>query len=89
MEGGEEVRYNTEEEVLRVMEDDCICRYNLAKQGALIMRTSLASHADISQADLNYLRDILTGDAPLPDELDDATRLYIEELKEIRGRNPS
>ena len=42
VEEGVEVRYNTEEGVLDLMEDECKHRYNLAKKGAPIMKTSLA-----------------------------------------------
>ena len=48
---GNEVRYDTEEGVHEVMEDECVKQYNLAK-GAPIMSTEMAAHADICDADL-------------------------------------
>ena len=60
LEAGNVVRYDTREGVHEVMEDECIKRYNVEK-GAPIMNTEMTAHADINEANLHYLRDVLMG----------------------------
>lgn len=85
-EGGERVRYETEEGVKTVFSEECTTRYNLAKK-APIMKLSLAQHEDVLQADFAHLASIMEGQSDIPADLDEATTTYLQEVIEIAKRN--
>ena len=85
-EGDLQVRYDTEEGVERVFMETCIERYNMAKK-APIMSTSLAQHEDVLKADFDHLISIIEGKTPLPLDLDEVTKAYLEEIIILAAKN--
>ena len=51
------------------------------------MKSSLARHEDVLQADFNYLASIMEGESQLPEDLDEATSLYLQEVIEMSKEN--
>ena len=75
-EGGERVRCETEEGAKAVFSEECTTRYNLAKK-APIMKSSLAQHEDVLQANFDHLASIMEGQSEIPANLDEATITYL------------
>ena len=61
-------------------------RYNLARR-APVMKTALAELNEMDNADLKLAKDIVEGVAPIPEEVDEATRLYIQEIQSLAKMN--
>ena len=76
------MRYDTEEGVERVFKEECVSRYNLAKK-APVMNSSLARHEDVLEADFEHLISIVEGKKELPEDLDEVTKAYLEEIIEL------
>ena len=51
------------------------------------MKSSLAQHKDVLRADYDHLASIIEGQTELPEDLDEATRTYLQEVKEMAKRN--
>ena len=81
------VRYDNQDGVQRVVRDTCEVRYNLARK-APIMNSKLAFLADAETMDITVVEDIVEGRHPIPNDLDMATKLYIEEIVRIARMNP-
>lgn len=69
-----------------VIEDLTVDRYNLARK-APVMKMALTELNEMENVDLQYTKDLVEGVVPILDEVDDATRLYIEEIRELAARN--
>ena len=86
-EGGKTVWYKDEKGVRMVIEEECEKRYNLARK-APVMRSELAPLNESDSIDLDLAKSLLEGDKPLPEDLDEPTKVYLKELVDICQRNP-
>ena len=86
-EDGKTVWYRDETGVKMVIEEECDKRYNLARN-APVMSSVLAPMNEADSIDLDFAKSLLEGEVPLPDDLDEPTKVYLNELIGICQRNP-